>query len=116
MGGMALGAGGCARISTRLRHPLLAYAAVAALNRVCALSFHELFIIVTDWSYATLLPSLGDDTLALAAKLALSCALILPPSVLLGATFPLMSAGLVRAARGSSSAPVAMLYFANSLG
>jgi spermidine synthase len=120
MGGMALGAGWCARISTRVRHPLLAYAAVEAAIGLCALLFHELFIAVTDWSYATLLPSLGDDALALAAKLALSCALILPPSVLLGATFPLMSAGLVRATRGAtgpaSGEPIAMLYFSNSLG
>src|SRR5206468_10898168 len=52
-----------------------------------------------------------------AAKLALSCALILPQSVLLGATFPLMSAGLVRATGGRAAGEaIAMLYFSNSLG
>jgi predicted membrane-bound spermidine synthase len=120
MGGMALGSGLCARISTRVRHPLLAYAAVEAAIGLCALVFHEFFVGVTDWSYATLLPSLGSDGPALAAKLALSCALILPPSVLLGTTFPLMSAGLVRATNAAAGRalgePVAMLYFANSLG
>ena len=69
---------------------------------------------------ASLLPALGVDWMALAAKLAVACALILPPSVLLGATFPLMSAGLVRTAHAGNRAalgePVAMLYFANSLG
>ena len=55
-------------------------------------------------------------TLTLAAKLALSCALILPQSVLLGATFPLMSAGLARAHPDSPGESVAMLYFTNSLG
>ena len=120
MGGMALGSALCARVSTCIRHPLLAYAAIEAAIGACALVFHELFVAATGWSYATLLPALGLDWLALAAKLAVACALILPQSVLLGATFPLMSAGLVRArSAGSQPAlgePVAMLYFANSLG
>jgi len=115
MGGMAAGSALCARWSPRLRNPLAAYAAVEAAIGACALTFHGLFVAVTDWSYAALLPALGADALALAAKLALASALILPPSVLLGATFPLMSAGLVRTtpARGEA---IAMLYFSNSLG
>ena len=120
MGGMALGAAVCARISTRIRNPLLAYAAIEAAIGICALVFHELFVAATDWSYASLLPALGVDWMALAAKLVVACALILPQSVLLGATFPLMSAGLVRSAhagtRPSLGEPVAMLYFSNSLG
>ena len=124
MGGMALGAALCSRFSTRIRNPLAAYAAIEAVIGACALVFHELFVVVTDWSYASLLPALGVDSLALAAKLALACALILPQSILLGATFPLMSAGLVRAtnlgthagAKAALGEPVAMLYFANSLG
>jgi predicted membrane-bound spermidine synthase len=120
MGGMALGSGLCARASTRVGNPLLAYAAVEAAIGLAALGFHELFVLATDWSHAVLLPSLGSDGLALAAKLALSSLLILPQSVLLGATFPLMSAGLVRAAGATQAKglgePVAMLYFANSLG
>jgi spermidine synthase len=120
MGGMALGAGLCARFSTRIRNPLAAYAAVEAVIGLCALVFHELFLAATNWSYATVLPALGSDWLALGAKLAIACALILPQSILLGATFPLMSAGLVRAtmneARRAPGEAVAMLYFANSLG
>ena len=120
MGGMALGAACCARFSTRIRNPLAAYAAIEAAIGACALVFHEIFATATDWSYASLLPALGVDSLALAAKLALACALILPQSILLGATFPLMSASLVRATnagpRPALGEPVAMLYFANSLG
>src|ERR671910_398283 len=37
-------------------------------------------------------------------------------SLLLGMTFPLMSAGLVRAHRAAAGESVAMLYFTNSLG
>jgi predicted membrane-bound spermidine synthase len=116
MGGMALGAAYCARFSSRLRSPLAAYALVEAVIGLAALGFHEAFVALTDWSYAALLPALGADGSVLAAKLGLACLLILPQSVLLGATFPLMSAGLARAHPGASGESVAMLYFSNSLG
>ncbi|OGA69194.1 MAG: hypothetical protein A3G83_10940 [Betaproteobacteria bacterium RIFCSPLOWO2_12_FULL_68_20] len=116
MGGMAAGAALCARFSGRIRNPLLAYALLEAAIGLIALGFHEAFVLVTDWSHGALLPALGSAWLALAAKLALSGLLILPQSVLLGATFPLMSAGLVRAYPAASGESVAMLYFTNSLG
>lgn len=116
MGGMAIGAAALARVSGRLANPLLGYAAVEAVIGLCALGFHELFALLTDWAYATLLPALGSEWAALAAKLALSCLLILPQSVLLGMTFPLMSAGLARSHPAAAGESVAMLYFTNSLG
>src|SRR5262245_63284810 len=116
MGGMALGAGLCSRLSERLKNPLLGYAAAEAVVGVLALAFHPAFVGVTDWGYGTLLPWLGNEWLALGGKLAIACLLILPQSILLGATFPLMSAGLVRAHPASSGESVAMLYFTNSLG
>jgi spermidine synthase len=116
MGGMAAGAALAGRRSTRLANPLLGYALVEAIVGALALLFHEVFVVATDWAYAGLLPALGDASLALGAKLLLSCALILPQSVLLGATFPLMSAGLVRAHPAASGESIAMLYFSNSLG
>ena len=116
MGGMAAGAAVCGRWSARLANPLAAYAAAEAVIGLAALAFHPAFVGVTDWSYDWLLPGLGDERLALGAKVALSCLLILPQSVLLGATFPLMSAGLARAHRASAGESVAMLYFTNSLG
>lgn len=116
MGGMALGAGLCGNVSARIRNPLLGYAVVEAVIGVLALVFHEVFDAATGWAHAALLPALGHEWLALSAKLALSCALILPQSVLLGATFPLMSAGLARAHPDTPGESVAMLYFTNSLG
>jgi len=116
MGGMAAGAAWCARRSARLANPLAAYAIVEAAIGLAALAFHPVFACVTDWSYETLLPRLGNEWLALGAKLAVSCLLILPQSVLLGMTFPLMSAGLVRARREAAGESLAMLYFTNSLG
>src|SRR5688572_22558700 len=116
MGGMAAGAAFCARRSARLANPLAAYALVEAVVGLAALAFHPLFVALTDWSYASLLPAAGGEWLALAAKLAVACLLILPQSVLLGMTFPLMSAGLARAHPAAAGESVAMLYFTNSLG
>ncbi len=116
MGGMAAGAAWCGRRSARLANPLAAYAIVEAVIGLAALVFHALFVQLTDWSYDSLLPLLGNEWLALGAKLGVSCLLILPQSVLLGMTFPLMSAGLVRAQRSAAGESVAMLYFTNSLG
>jgi len=116
MGGMALGAAGCARLSTRIGNPLLVYAGVEALVGVAALVFHPLFVALTDWSYDELLPALASAPLAVTAKVTLCALLILPQCVLLGATFPLMSAALVRAAPRAAGESLAMLYFTNSLG
>src|SRR5690348_10295905 len=59
MGGMALGAAGCARWSAAMARPLLAYALVEALVGGAALIFHEAFVLATDWAYDALLPALG---------------------------------------------------------
>jgi spermidine synthase len=116
MGGMALGAALCGRLSQRLANPLVIYAAVEATVGVLALVFHPVFVSVTDWGHGSLLPWLGNEWLAFGGKLVLCGLLILPQSILLGATFPLMSAGLVRAHPAAGGESVAMLYFTNSLG
>ncbi|HEY5635758.1 MAG TPA: hypothetical protein VIS77_02570 [Burkholderiales bacterium] len=116
MGGMAAGSALCSRWSERLERPLLAYAAAEAVVGAIALGFHETYLFVTEWAFVALLPGLGGEAAVLAAKLSLACLLILPQSILLGATFPLMSAGLVRALPARAGESVAMLYFTNSLG
>ncbi len=116
MGGLALGSALMGRWSTRIANPLLGYALVEAIIGMLALAFHEVFAASTGFAYSTVLPGLESDTLSLAAKLALSALLILPQSILLGMTFPLMSSGLARARPSSSGESVAMLYFTNSLG
>src|SRR5204863_8825366 len=49
-------------------------------------------------------------------KSAVAGLLILPQSILLGTTFPLMSAGLIRRYPAAPGESLAMLYFTNSLG
>src|SRR5471032_1284959 len=116
MGGLALGSALMGRWSTRIARPLIAYALVEGLVGLLALGFHEVFVATTGFAYASVLPSLDSDALALVVKLGLSTLLILPQSVLLGMTFPLMSSGLARAHPSAAGESVAMLYFTNSLG
>ena len=116
MGGLAGGSALMGRWSTRIRHPLLGYALVEGIVGLLALAFHEVFVAATEFAYTVALPGLDSDVLALAVKLAISALLILPQSVLLGMTFPLMSSGLVRSHPSASGESVAMLYFTNSLG
>lgn len=121
LGGMSAGAALTARHSRRLREPLLWYAGIEAVVGVLGLVFHEAFVGVTAFAYDTIFPALAAGTPVLLAKWTLAAALILPQSVLLGATFPLMSAGLLRRLDAGEDAAgsgriLGILYFANSLG
>ena len=62
------------------------------------------------------IPALGTPLAINAFKWTLAAALILPQSVLLGMTFPLMTGGLLRLRPRNSGYAIAMLYFTNSLG
>jgi len=112
MGGMALGAWGAAR--RELRNPLLAYALVEGVIGLFAVLFHPLFVGLTGFSYEVILPVLGEGWNLY--KWGLAAALILPQSILLGATFPLMSAGILRAFPHHPGQHLSLLYFSNSLG
>ena len=117
LGGMSLGAHLAGQRSRRIRSPLLWYAAVELVAGAIALAFHEIFGLATNLAYEALFPALSGTAL-IAVKWLIAGLLILPQSVLLGATFPLMSAGVIRLAR-EEAAPgriLGTLYFANSLG
>ncbi len=116
MGGMALGSWLCARYSQRWANLLLGYALVEAIIGVCALFFHPLYVQFLDIAYTRLIPGLGSPALVAAFKWTTASLFILPQSVLLGMTFPLMTAGVLRRFPQSAGAPIAMLYFTNSIG
>src|SRR5688572_661876 len=117
LGGMSLGAHLAGRWSQRLRSPLLWYAAIEFVVGMLALVFHDVFLATTTWAYDSVFPSVGGAAL-LTVKWVIAGGLILPQSILLGATFPLMSAGVIRVARAEESPGrlLGLLYFANSLG
>lgn len=116
MGGMALGSWLCSRFSAGWKNLLLGYALTEAVIGVCALAFHPLFVAATDAAFDSILPALGSEFAAASFKWCLGAVLILPQSILLGMTFPLMSGGLIRRHPHAPGASLAMLYFTNSLG
>ena len=116
MGGMAIGAGVASRYSGRWKNLLVGYALTEGVIGLAALAFHDVFVAATGAAYASVLPALGDATAAALFKWTLAGALILPQSILLGMTFPLMSAGLIRRYPLGPGGSIAMLYFTNSFG
>jgi predicted membrane-bound spermidine synthase len=120
LGGMSVGAALAARRSSRIKEPLLAYAVVEGIVGLIGLVFHDAFLGVSSFAYSTIFPALAGGPLLVIVKWSLAGLLILPQAVLLGATFPLMSAGLIRRAsrdgRSDTGRLISVLYFANSIG
>jgi len=116
MGGMAAGALIASRLSRTGMAPLVAYAAIEAALGVAALVFHPLFDGITTYAYESLLPGSQGSGTAHVAQWLLASALILPQSILLGMTFPLMSASVLRLGAAQGGRIFAMLYFSNSAG
>ncbi len=116
LGGMSLGAVLVGRRSERLARPLLWYAGVEVLTGLIGLVFHDVFVATTGFAYDTLFHAIGLGAAQTIAKWTIAGLLILPQSILLGMTFPLMSAGVVRRVPDRAGRALSMLYFANSLG
>src|SRR4051812_22807757 len=116
LGGMSLGALAIGRRTERMKRPLRWYALVELLTGVIGLVFHDVFVATTNFAYDTLFHSVGLGPTQTILKWTIAALLILPQSILLGMTFPLMSAGVVRRIPEHTGRALAMLYFANSLG
>ena len=117
LGGMAVGSFLVGRYSERLRNPLIWYAVVEAAVGVLGLLFHPAFRVVSAAAYDSLFPALVASPGAQSAvKWLLAASLILPQSILLGATFPLISAGILRRWKSRPGAVLSWLYASNSLG
>jgi predicted membrane-bound spermidine synthase len=116
MGGMALGAWLTSHYSRRWTNLLLGYAIAEGAIGLLGLAFHPLFIYLLDVLYLNWIPALSDPATINTLKWSLAGLLILPQSILLGATFPLMSAGIIRLYPATPGATLGMLYFTNSLG
>jgi predicted membrane-bound spermidine synthase len=116
MGGMALGSWLVSHYSVRLRQLLWGYLLVEGLIGVCGILFHRLFVAATDVSFATVIPALPAGLAINIYKWSLASLLVLPQSVLLGTTFPLISGGIIRRWPDRAGETLAVLYFTNSLG
>jgi spermidine synthase len=116
MGGMAVGAWGVGRVTTKIRNLFYVYAIVELGIGIFALVFHNLFVNVTNFSYYSVIPKIDSTAFLVFYKWSMAAILILPQTILLGATFPLMSAGLIRIIAEKPGRTLAFLYFSNSIG
>ena len=116
MGGMALGSWLCSYYSVRWKNLLLVYAAAEGVIGLFALIFHPVFDRTIQLSYFSIIPRLGSPETITVFKWVLSSLLILPQTVLLGMTFPLMTGGMLRLEPQDPGRTVSMLYFVNSIG
>lgn len=116
MGGMAIGAWLAGRYTSRWKKLLLGYAVTEGVIGLCAIFFHPIFVLMIEITHTHVLPHLGDPALAIVAKWGLGSLVILPQSILLGMTFPLMTAAIVRRFPANPGMTLATLYFTNSFG
>ena len=116
MWGMALGSWLAAVWANRVKDLLIWYAIVEIALGALALVFHDFFIRYIDTSFSTILPFLGKPILISLYKWGSSALIILPQSMLLGATFPLMAGGILRRFPGLSGYKTSFIYFVNTFG
>ncbi len=116
LGGMSAGAVLVSHWSERLKEPFYGYVAVEFAVGCIGLFFHDIYVAVTSWAYTSAYPSLAGSWMLTAAKWGIAGGLILPQSILLGMTFPLMSAGVLRLTGRDPGRSLSLLYFSNSLG
>src|SRR5262245_8576123 len=116
MGGLAVGSWVCGRWSAKWANLLRGYALAEGVIGLMALAFHPVFDRSVNVTYASILPALGSVGAVMAFKWGLASLLILPQSVLLGMTFPLMAGSLIRRTPDRAGAALATLYFCNSIG
>lgn len=116
MGGMAVGAYGASRYAWPPRTLVIGYAAVEAVIGLAGLAFHPLFEAYTGFSTDHALPMLSRYGMTWGYQWITAAAMILPQCVLLGATFPLLSAGLMQSGKESDGRVLGGLYFCNSIG
>ncbi len=116
MGGMSVGAWLAGRWVAKLRRPVVVYGMLEGAVGLYALAFPTLYALCMRLAYDVVFPAVGGGASVTLVKWLLAAALILPPCVALGMTFPLMSVGVLRRRPKDSGHVLGVLYFSNSLG
>jgi spermidine synthase len=115
MGGLAFGGAFGGRFVNRLRRPLAAYAAIETVVAVYAVAIPWLLTAVVP-VYQLLWRHVAESSvLVLGARVALVAAILAVPTVLMGATLPVISSAVAGGAT-SVVGRVAALYTANTAG
>lgn len=116
MGGMALGAWLVSHFGVRWQRLIFAYAVIEILIGAAGLGFHSVFLSYTAFSQESVYPAMSSVNAVRVWQWASAALLITPQSILLGMTFPLMSAGYLRVAPQADGEILGGLYFTNSIG
>jgi spermidine synthase len=116
MGGLALGSAVAGRVAGKITRPLRAYGLIEIAVALYALAVPFMFGLI-DNLYALIWTQFRPGFYAFSLwRFALSCAALLVPTALMGATLPVLSAALLLRSRRVSSNRVARLYTCNLLG
>jgi spermidine synthase len=114
-GGLSVGSALLGRIADRVKHPLRVYGALELLLAVTALATTAMLASWEQWiGWFTPWMSL-DAASARPAKVALALPILLPPTILMGATLPVLARYVVRS-HGELGARIGWLYALNTLG
>ena len=116
MGGLALGSAIVARYSVRIKSLLWGYVLVEGTTGILGILFHRVFVAASDFSFNTAIPALPGGLATQFYKWSLATLLILPQSVLLGMTFPLICGAVIRCWPERPGETLSILYFTNCLG
>lgn len=116
MGGMAIGATLASKKIHRWKNIILAYAIIEAIIGLLGITFHFVFTNSFSISFNYIIPLLETPFSIDIYRWSLGSILIVPQTVLLGMTFPLMCSWFMRRFPGSKGHSLGSLYFANSIG
>ncbi len=116
MGGLGLGSWIAGRFVHRLSNPIRAFAIIELALGFMAIGFHTVFLQASQFYYDVAVPQVADVFYLDLLKWTLGGLLILPQAMLMGATFPLLSVGVIRLLGTPKGETLSLLYFTNSLG
>lgn len=114
MGGLGIGSFLAARLLPKIKNLFGTYILIEVGVALGAFCFHPFYLTWTQWFYET--SSTWSPFWIEALKIILVLGSTLPMAILLGMTFPLVSAGLMRVHQDSGVQSLPRLYFTNSLG
>jgi predicted membrane-bound spermidine synthase len=115
MGGLALGAWLASLYSHKIRSVLLGYALIEGIIGLLGLVFDPAFKGFLTLSLESIIPALPANWVD-TYRFTSASLLIFPQTILLGMTFPLMTAVFLRYKPEKSGKNLGLLYFTNSLG
>ena len=116
MGGLTIGSLITGKFTLNIKNALMGYAVAELILGISGIVFHQTYAAFVSFSYDTALPFLESPVSITAYKWISGATLILPQSIILGATFPLLCSALIRREGNGSGKHISTLYFCNSIG